>query len=44
MTDENNEATLSLVPTRHAVPSSINSRAVACDPMSNAPPGATSEA
>jgi hypothetical protein len=40
MTDENNEATLSLVPARRAAPSSINRRAFACDP----PTEATSEA
>jgi hypothetical protein len=35
MTDENNEATLSLVPARHAALSSINRRALACHPMPN---------
>jgi hypothetical protein len=41
MTDENIEATLSLVPARHAALSSTNRRAFACDPM---PTEATSEA
>jgi hypothetical protein len=44
MTDENNEATLSWVPARHTVLSSINRRAFSCDPMPTVPTEATSEA
>jgi hypothetical protein len=44
MTDENNEAALSLVHARHAVLSSINRRAFACDPILTVTSEATFEA